>query len=864
MSIDHRRAVAFAPGEGIEYIRAGWDLDQNLNIYIETAHRVNDLGAVFTWWGYGTSHEGFEAEWRGVNLMTVDGEMVDRSEVFDEADLDDALARFDQLSQPAPRLENAAARVYERILAHFAARDWAAITELLAEYVSTEDRRRVVNAGLRHGRDAVITEIAAIAEVAITNLTSDIIATRGDRLLLSRGRASEADERPDAFRTDLLDIVEIDADERVVARVIFDPDDIDAAFAELDARYLAGEAADDARTWSLIAGAFAAINRHELPELTPDWVNIDHRRGAAFASGDMTPYIHDLLDDTPDINVYVEVVHRLSNLGAVVTQAAHGTSQQGFQAEWREIGIFMFDGDLLSRYELFDDADLATALARFEELHRPAPQLENAVSRMVEQFLTHFAVRDWDAMAELLADDISSDDRRRVLNAGMRRGRDAEMANWRATGDVWVTDVRSSVIATRGAHLALFRLTFASQDQEPEAFQAAALAVVETNDDNRATASIAFDPDDIDAAFEELEARYLAGEAAAHAHTWSVIAAGYAALNRQEVSATTPDYVNIDHRLQATIKAGELAAYVRTAWDLMPSLNNRIETVQRLSDLGAVVTHFACGTSQDGFDAEWRMIELLTVEGDLINRSEMFDEDDIDAALARFEELQPQARRLENASSRMAGRFLAQFAAGDWEAMAEMLVDDYFSDDRRRVVGAGLRHGRDAQMADMRAIADLWITNVTSTVIATRGERLALTRTGYSGRDQGAEAFRTDALAVGEINAAERIAGAVVFDPDDLDAAFAELDARYLAGEAAAHARTWSVIAGAHAAVQSARTSRDDSGSGLHRSSTARIDRGGRSGRNSSCRVGHHSGLQRLHRGSASAETNSEPSRPKC
>ena len=33
-----------------------------------------------------------------------------------------------------------------------------------------------------------------------------------------------------------------------------------------------------------------------------------------------------------------------------------------------------------------------------------------------------------------------------------------------------------------------------------------------------------FDLDDIDAAFEELDARYLAGEAAAHAHTWSVIA----------------------------------------------------------------------------------------------------------------------------------------------------------------------------------------------------------------------------------------------------------------------------------------------------------------------------------------------------
>ena len=36
----------------------------------------------------------------------------------------------------------------------------------------------------------------------------------------------------------------------------------------------------------------------------------------------------------------------------------------------------------------------------------------------------------------------------------------------------------------------------------------------------------------------------------------------------------------------------------------------------------------------------------------------------------------------------------------------------FSSDDRRRVVGAGVRQGRDAEIADMRAIADLGITNV--------------------------------------------------------------------------------------------------------------------------------------------------------
>ena len=34
--------------------------------------------------------------------------------------------------------------------------------------------------------------------------------------------------------------------------------------------------------------------------------------------------------------------------------------------------------------------------------------------------MAHFTARDWDAMAAMLADDFSSDDRRRVVNAGLR------------------------------------------------------------------------------------------------------------------------------------------------------------------------------------------------------------------------------------------------------------------------------------------------------------------------------------------------------------------------------------------------------------------------------------------------------------
>ena len=67
----------------------------------------------------------------------------------------------------------------------------------------------------------------------------------------------------------------------------------------------------------------------------------------------------------------------------------------------------MVEGDLFNRCEIFDEADLDAALARFEELHPQAPRLENAASQVGERFWKYFAARDWDAMAEMLADDIA-------------------------------------------------------------------------------------------------------------------------------------------------------------------------------------------------------------------------------------------------------------------------------------------------------------------------------------------------------------------------------------------------------------------------------------------------------------------------
>ena len=81
-------------------------------------------------------------------------------------------------------------------------------------------------------------------------------------------------------------------------------------------------------------------------------------------------------------------------------------------------------------------------------------------------------------------------------------------------------------IAIRGSRLSLIRECYRDTDGAERPVAIELLRVTEVSDGDLVHDTVTFDPDDIDAAFEELDARYLAGEAAAHAHTWSAHRAG--------------------------------------------------------------------------------------------------------------------------------------------------------------------------------------------------------------------------------------------------------------------------------------------------------------------------------------------------
>lgn len=794
INLDHRRAVAFAPGELGAYTRAAHGNTTDFRAYIEAVHRLNAHGAVVSYVARGASPQGFQAEWRGVSLSTVDEGLVNRTELYDETDIESALAHFDELDSPTTHLENTATRVYDRFETLFLARNWSEIEGLLSPDHYNDDRRPLTGAGLRRGPDAEMAELRTAADEFTSLRSSSVdIAVRGERLALRSIRYSGRDKRPGASVIDVLTLIETDANEKLLAIVVFNTDGLDSAIDELEARYLAGEAAACAHTWSVIVDVFAAVNTYKLPQFAPDWVTVDHRRSVAFAPGEMAPYANAAQQDMPDATLYIEAVHRLNDLGAVVTYVARGTSTEGFQAEWREVSLSTVDGGRVNRSELFDLADLDDALARFDELTRPAPRSVNAAYQMVEQLWKRFDERDWTAIGELLALDIYAEDRRRIINDGTRRGREAFVANMRAVAEVGTGDITSTLIATRGQRLVLARI-------RSERFHTDVLNLVELDAGQQAmTSTVVFDGDDLDAAVTELDSRFEAGEAAPHGRTWTVLAKAYAAFNRHELPATTPDWVNIDHRSGTSIAPGQLFPYVRTSWELSPDIINYIKTVHRLNDFGAVVTRVATGTSQEGFLAEWRVITLATFDGDLLSRVELFDETDLDAAVARFEELNRSTPTLTNTATRAADRFCECFGTRDWGGMADTLAESVRTDDNRPLVGVGRRRGPQLNVADWQAVAEVGTQNLASTVIAVRGQHLALSRFRTSGRDQRPEAFHTEILAVIETEPEGRIEACVMFDRDDLDAAFAELDARYLAGEAARYAEVWSGIAGAYA-----------------------------------------------------------------
>ena len=125
---------------------------------------------------------------------------------------------------------------------------------------------------------------------------------------------------------------------------------------------------------------------------------------------------------------------------------------------------------------------------------------------------------------------------------------------------------------------------------------------------------------------------------------------------------------------------------------------------------------------------------------------------------------------------RLAFAIYEAFNTRDFDAMAAMCADDVEFVDKRPGLTTTVK-GRDAQMEQLHVMTDLGMRQRPNTLLADRGAYLKLLEVKWSNRDETAP-IDVDTLLLIEYSEAGSIQTLFVYEPSDLDAALAGLDAR--------------------------------------------------------------------------------------
>src|SRR5262249_47745352 len=199
---------------------------------------------------------------------------------------------------------------------------------------------------------------------------------------------------------------------------------------------------------------------------------------------------------------------------------AFGHAHDGGEVVWSTWGVQVIAGDLITHVELFDPEDEAAARDRFMELavlgsrQIGRPTLWSTALRVTEAMTPAFNAQDLDTITAFWHPDFTLFDRRRGPSAPPVIGRDVNAANLRAVFDVGLVRQDWEPIAIRGDRLLLRRTRVESESGLVVVF----LEVDEVDDEGLMVRAVTFDDDDLQGALDELDARYMFGEGAPHAH----------------------------------------------------------------------------------------------------------------------------------------------------------------------------------------------------------------------------------------------------------------------------------------------------------------------------------------------------------
>jgi len=703
--------------------------------------------------------------------------------VFDPEAFDEARVELDR-RVPANRAETFGKVFTERWVAEGA----DAVAELIADDVVFEDHRAGLRASWR-GRAALLDNLRVIDELTTADarvVTTDPIAHRGDRLSL------HTYDFP-LMGVETLNVSEFDEDGRLVFTTFFEPDDLAGATQALDRRYAEAEGAAFAEEITLSSAFGQAVAAGDADALVPllaeDFVCADHRaigwgergRDTFLAAVGARP---DTLGSGVGISAELQLRPGLILAPYEIwTRSATGSDLQ-------EVGVSITqvrDGQVV-RLELYGEGDRAAADERFVELAAPGSGLgiASAATRRLAPYADRFARRDWAWLGVLWAERVRNDDRRSGANSGVSIGRERMLALTESLAESGFTSMHQVPVAVRGDELALYLRTWGHLD----GFELAVLALMEVDAAGHLVANTMWEPDDLEAAVDELDRRFAEGEGAAHADDLALCVACGRALAAGDAGSLdallADDFVLVDHlplrdgfgeisRAEFLLVVADRPAVMGTGAGFYRA-HHRIET-------GLVLSDYELQSRSDrGFEATELGLALFVIRHGRIARIESFPVEDREAAEARFDELSAAAETAENFAAQRTREQIRRWMVDGPESMRE-LVDDYRLVDHRLGMGSAIE-GVDAFVANLSTIDRLRGEQEFEVfrVLAQRGQFLALVDQGFEGD------LELHACTVVEVDPTGRAVRGDVFDREDLAAALAELDRRYAAGEGSAYA----------------------------------------------------------------------------
>jgi DNA-binding SARP family transcriptional activator len=671
---------------------------------------------------------------------------------------------------------NDAARTWDRVMSAFIS--GTPVAELpIAPNIHFEDRRRAMGTAFDTAgawRDSV--EAIAGLGGAREFRSVRVLATRGPRLLLV-----SATFATDDFELGGLLVLGIGQQDDPDLWITFDAGAEDEAFAELDARYLAGDGAAHARALELLVSVAEAYNeRDDLhTSIHDNVVMVDHRsapaRTAEGRSG-MLDLLWDELANIPDLVVRGTAVHRITPDGGVVSIVVQGHAPSGQEVEELGHAVVVIEDDRVVRID--GHRDLAAALRQWDDAHPTTRRLEGRVVDIAGR-----VIADWNADHDVagsvlpsLSDAFRWEDRRRGVQLTID-GQEDYLTNVDQLVRVGGAIVGFEPVAVRGDHLLLADGSLTSTEED--SWGVDAVMLFEADDDDKIVYISTYDPEDRALAEAELEERWEAREARR-----SPVARQLEELLGRWAGASDPlpiffEYMSEDFHWEdrrrgahRTIHGEAESRSELQSIFALGAFSGSLEPLAARGERLLLARYTLRGEGKEAYEAE--MLLVAEIDDDLRgNYLASYNLEDRALAEAELEELWAAEQGPSNVASRSFADLADRWNAGEpVEALLAAYHPDFRWEDGRH--GAQLTvGGADDRASHMFSIRDIGADHIDLEALAVRGEDLVLFHAVL--RNSSPTGFEVHALALVEIDDG-LFRSMLTFDADDLDTAMAKLE----------------------------------------------------------------------------------------